>query len=46
MNKVKIIGQLEQWHQRGLIYDKESSITTLCATDYKTPKLIGGGTPC
>lgn len=37
---IKIIGHISQWHQRGYIYDENNSMTTICATDYKTPKLV------
>lgn len=40
-DRTNIIGKLEQWHQRGFVYDEENSMTTICATDYKTPKLVG-----
>lgn len=36
----KVIGKIEQWHQRGFIYDENGIIPTLCSTDYKTPKLV------
>jgi DNA (cytosine-5)-methyltransferase 1 len=35
-----IIGKIENWYQRGNVYDAEYSSPTICATDYKTPKLI------
>lgn len=35
-----ILGNIEQWHQRGNIYSEEHSAPTICATDYKTPKLV------
>jgi DNA (cytosine-5)-methyltransferase 1 len=35
-----IVGHYEQWHQRGYVYDENGSMTTICATDYKTPKLV------
>ena len=36
----KVIGKIEEWHQRGFIYDENGIIPTLCSTDYKTPKLV------
>ena len=39
-NEINIVGYIPQWHQRGYIYDENNSMTTICATDYKTPKLI------
>lgn len=33
------VGHIPEWHQRGGIYDSEGISPTLCATDYKTPKL-------
>lgn len=36
----KVIGKIEEWHQRGFIYDENGIIPTLCSSDYKTPKLI------
>lgn len=38
---INIVGHIPQWHQRGFIYDENNSMTTICATDYKTPKLVG-----
>ena len=40
-NDTKILGKIKQWHQRGFVYDENNSMTTICATDYKTPKLVG-----
>lgn len=37
---INILGHIPQWHQRGFIYDENNSMTTICATDYKTPKLV------
>ena len=37
--KASKIGNIPEWHQRGGIYDSEGISPTLCATDYKTPKL-------
>lgn len=33
-------GNIEQWHQRGTVYNVNGISPTICATDYKTPKLI------
>jgi DNA (cytosine-5)-methyltransferase 1 len=41
INEANVIGQIEQWHQRGLVYSENNSMGTICATDYKTPKLVG-----
>ena len=38
--KAEIVGNIEQWHQRGNVYSQEHTAPTICATDYKTPKLI------
>lgn len=35
-----IVGNIEKWHQRGNVYSEEHSAPTICATDYKTPKLV------
>jgi len=35
-----IVGNIEKWHQRGNVYSNEHSAPTICATDYKTPKLV------
>jgi DNA (cytosine-5)-methyltransferase 1 len=40
VNDCNIVGHYEQWHQRGYVYDENGSMTTICATDYKTPKLV------
>ena len=37
---LNVVGHIPQWHQRGFIYDENNSMTTICATDYKTPKLV------
>lgn len=37
---VKVVGKIEQWHQRGFIYDENGICPTLLGTDYKTPKLV------
>lgn len=37
---IKVAGYIPQWHQRGYVYDENNSMTTICATDYKTPKLV------
>lgn len=34
------VGEIEEWHQRGNIYDEEGVSPTICSTDYKTPKLV------
>ena len=39
-DEINIVGYIPQWHQRGYIYDENNSMTTICATDYKTPKLV------
>ncbi len=36
-----IIGHIEPWHQRGYVYNENYVSPTICATDYKTPKLVG-----
>ena len=35
-----IISKIPEWHQRGVIYSDNALAPTLCASDYKTPKLI------
>ena len=40
INDAKVVGKIEEWHQRGNIYDENNSMTTICATDYKIPKLV------
>jgi DNA (cytosine-5)-methyltransferase 1 len=39
LNEVNKVGHIPQWHQRGGIYDENGLAPTICATDYKTPKL-------
>ncbi len=39
-NNIKTIGKIEEWHQRGNIYDSNGVMGCLSATDYKTPKLV------
>ena len=33
-------GKIPEWHQRGEVYSQKGISPTLCATDYKTPKLV------
>lgn len=39
-SNINIIGHIPSLHQRGNIYGDNGIIGALCATDYKTPKLI------
>lgn len=39
-NFIKVKGNIKNWKQRGVVYDIDGVGPTLCATDYKTPKLI------
>ena len=39
-NFIKTVGKIEQWNQRGIVYNPNNISPTICATDYKTPKLI------
>jgi DNA (cytosine-5)-methyltransferase 1 len=40
VKKVICLGKYDQWHQRGYIYSANGISPTICATDYKTPKLV------
>lgn len=35
-----ISGRIPEWHQRGVIYGDNALAPTLCATDYKIPKIV------
>jgi DNA (cytosine-5)-methyltransferase 1 len=39
LKNVNKVGYIPEWRQKGAIYDENSLAPTLCATDYKTPKL-------
>lgn len=41
-NSKNVLGKIEKWHQKGTVDDENDHCGTLTATDYKTPKLVGG----
>lgn len=41
--QIQILMKIQQWHQRGNIYNPNGIIGCLTATDYKTPKMILDG---
>ena len=42
-NYIQTSGKIEEWHQRGIVYKPAGIAPSICATDYKTPKLVQVG---